>query len=200
MAKRWLTFALVTSPNWRAPTCRSGNSTMGWLVAGQSRAGVSQTVARHHHPALHDDVGGILWDSRSFAAGFRLRREWLWRRDRRLVHQLEGILAVLPRMALSSAGSCRPGTCTRMRSSPALDIGFAGAHFVDAAAHHFDRLFQYLFMRLGLVTIGHGRVSTPPPGWPTSYCLAPDRQHDAGHGGIEFVHQLLGFGHNARGR
>ena len=28
------------------------------------------------------------------------------------------ILAVLPRMRLSSVGSCRPGTCTRMRSVP----------------------------------------------------------------------------------
>ena len=55
------------------------------------------------------------------------------------------ILAVLPRMVLSWVGSCRPGTCTRMRSSPcALDVGLARAQFVDAPAHHFDGLVHHL--------------------------------------------------------
>ena len=134
------------------------NGLAGLLI--ETGAGIGEPVARHHHPALDQNRG------KSLTAGRRVghRQQLVFRRHcgrvgiGGFIHHLKAHLGGLAQDGLELGGILQArdfhhdAVVTLSR-----DSGLAGAHFVDAAVHHFQRLFQHLLMRLGLVTLGHGQ-------------------------------------------
>ncbi len=162
--------------------------------------GIGQTVAGHHARGLHHDrlrrgcpgcrsccgsISSPMGTMPVAACGCRRVRPPAGRSSWRSC----------PGFPSSRSGSCRPGTWTRMRSSPwCWIVGSRVPSFVDAAAHHFDGLVQDLLLGLGLVGVGHLHDSaTPSPGSVMSYWPARRRQEESADAGIEIVDQLLGL-------
>ena len=63
-----------------------------------------------------------------------------------------------------------------------LDGGLAGAHLVDAAAHHFDGLVHHLLAGQGLEGIGHVQGEDAAARLGHLILLAAHRQDRTGHG------------------
>ena len=118
MANGLPTFSWVASANLRAPDrieAEVDDRLAGALV--EARLGVGQIGAGNQH-ALLDQI---------FLAGLRRRgfpnpaADAFLPPAPRVIDRStmrKSSLAVLPRISLSRVGSCRPGTCTRMRSTP----------------------------------------------------------------------------------
>ena len=132
----------------------------GLLVEGCRRIG--QPVAGHHHPFLDQKRRHPL---RAF-----LRQQFIADRNDAalglghiagLVHKLERHLGGLAQQFLQAVG-VRQARHLHQNALVALtfDGGFARAHLVDPAAHHFDRLAHGL--GAGLVAIGIGDAHHQP--------------------------------------
>ena len=199
MAKRWPTCSLVTSPNWRAPTLSKRKFTTGGPVCWSKLVPASVSRSPDTITRRCTTMGRRIW--RGFLL-LLLRQQFVadghdaFRPPDRPPHRPAGTSSWRSCQGWSIRlirDSDRPGTCTRMRSSPWRSmVGLARAQLVDAAAHHFDRLVHHLLVGQGLEGVGHVQGEDAKARLGHVVFLAAHRQHRTGPiGGIEVGNQLL---------
>ncbi len=156
-------------------------------------AGVGQAVARHHDAALQDQTCSL--------PGIQERHFLIFRRNDGgigiggFVHQPEGHLGGLAQkldqaLGIAETGYLHQDTVIAL----AFDGHLMGAHLINAAAHHFDRLLHQLLLALGLVGIGHAHDDHATTRLRDVIFLAAHRQDRGTRGRVEAIDQLARLG------